>query len=905
MISQTTGSYDTLLEALDVGATVVTANNRLARYVGQLHDDRKLQAGQQAWVTPDILPWGSWVQRLWEEACLSGAVQESPLLLTPEQERYLWEQIISQSVVGGSLNHLGGTVRDAQEAWKLIRGWRLPLRSEQFNYNANSEAFWEWASAFKKKCDQSGWLPEADLVSTLETSIREARLRLSGRLFLCGFDEFNPQQEELLEAVHVQGTEVQIIRLAGEQTDPLKVRFSDRREEAERMARWVRWQLETHDSVRIGIVVPNLSDQRERIVQALDEMLVPSCQQPGGADTARPYNLSLGLPLSQYPMVATALQLCRWAPPNLQIKSVSQVIRSPFIAQAESEAGPRALLDAKVREAGEPAVALQTLLCFAAAEGKPYCCPQLSLRLQRWSLMMGKLPRKQRLGFWAEHFAELLSALGWAEAERGLSSEEYQTLEAWQALLRSFASLETVATPVSRQMAVECLQRLADERTFQPKTDRVPVQVLGIIEATGMQFDYLWILGLHSGLWPVVSQANPFIPLPLQRKAQMPHSSAERELMVARRLTNRLLESGRQTVVSAPSRDGDEVLMMSPLVEQLTDLEPEALPGWSGSTWRRLVQLSGTLVELQGDLGPPVDSELVPWGSAIFKLQAACPFRAFAELRLGARSLGQTQLGLSASARGTLTHRTLEKLWSQLVSQQRLLETTDEQLEALVHCCVEQAIDDCARSYPQTFSPRFRALESQRLSRQIMEWLEIEKSRPSFQVILREQGYEANVGGLRVHVRVDRVDELSDGRLLVVDYKTGDVRSSQWIGERPDEPQLPLYSLVVDGPVAGVIFAQVKSGRMGWLGLSEEPDLVPGAIAYDQWRDGHDFLSWQDLLDEWKDTIARLGSEFRMGDARVDPKQFPTTCMYCDLQSLCRVGEHRFLKKSSCGEDAL
>ncbi len=49
-------------------------------------------------------------------------------------------------------------------------------------------------------------------------------------------------------------------------------------------------------------------------------------------------------------------------------------------------------------------------------------------------------------------------------------------------------------------------------------------------------------------------------------------------------------------------------------------------------------------------------------------------------------------------------------------------------------------------------------------------------------------------------MRIDRIDEMPDGSLAVIDYKTSaSVPSpSSWLGDRPSDPQLPLYALAVE-----------------------------------------------------------------------------------------------------------
>ena len=43
-------------------------------------------------------------------------------------------------------------------------------------------------------------------------------------------------------------------------------------------------------------------------------------------------------------------------------------------------------------------------------------------------------------------------------------------------------------------------------------------------------------------------------------------------------------------------------------------------------------------------------------------------------------------------------------------------------------------------------------------------------------------------------VRIDRVDRLADDARVLIDYKTG-AATTDWRGDRPDNPQLPIYAL--------------------------------------------------------------------------------------------------------------
>ena len=266
----------------------------------------------------------------------------------------------------------------------------------------------------------------------------------------------------------------------------------------------------------IGVVVPELASQRDIVIHALDEILVPHALQPGHQYLVRPFNISLGPPLSTYPIIRTACKLLGLLAPPISLEDAGRLLRSPFIAGWEREASTRALLDGRLRETGELKVALETLRYHASQINKPYSCPLLAENIDAWIKAARECSRTDSPGQWSERFARLLKAIGWASG-RALSSEEYQAAEAWRELLGTFASLEPVTEPMAASTAVVQLRRMAGERTFQPQTGTVPVQVLGMLEASGLEFDSLWIMGLHDGAWPAPLRPNPFIPLPLQR----------------------------------------------------------------------------------------------------------------------------------------------------------------------------------------------------------------------------------------------------------------------------------------------------------------------------------------------------------------------------------------------------
>lgn len=866
-----------VIAALKAGATLVTANQRLARHLAMDYGAVQQTQGAQVWEAPDILPWPQWLERFWHES-FGLLDRDSPqLLLNDFQELTLWEEAITAQEEEPLLQ-ASAAARGAREAWQLLHAWRLGITREQENASEDVRAFARWTKTYLQRCTTSDWLDSALLPEAVRRALEAGRITPPSALILAGFDELTPQQEELLNQLRASGTQVTVLTPAAKSNRVVRIGVDDRDAEIRAAAAWARAALESGQT-RIGVVVPDLAAQRARLVRQFDEALLPAALYPG-ADPVRPYNVSLGEALAGRPVIHVALLILEFGIGTLSIARLGTLLRSPFLTGATHEAGARAQLDALLRQAGEETISISTLLRRA---------PSLSLHAQLRAWRDAIPARSQQLApsAWSEQFANLLKLAGWP-GDAPLDSNNHQAIVAWRELLARFAAQDLVSTRLNYAEAFATLRRMATERVFQPQTPAAPVQVLGPLEASGLDFDSLWVIGLDDESWPPSPRPNPFLPLDLQRARGIPHASAERELEFARRLTERLAASASNVVFSYPLNAGDEKRRASPLLQAYAEASPNDLPPPQANLVSHIFA-ARRLETLQDEQAPALAlGSVVKGGTRLFQYQAACPFRAFATLRLDARTPEEPQPGLDAKARGMLLHWALEALWKTLGSHAALSSMSEEALLAAIRNAVNEAMAILARDRSQTLSGQFREIETLRLVRLLRAWLEQEKGRAPFQVVAAEQKKTIELGGLVIEGRIDRVDQLDDGARVVIDYKTGQTSIKSWQGERPDEPQLPLYAVRLrrDQPVAAALFAQLRAGALGFNGLAQRAGIAPKVKPA-----GDTDAAWEAQLDDWQTTLTTLAKAFRAGDARVDPKEFPRTCEYCGLQALCRVHE--------------
>ncbi|MEO5341021.1 MAG: PD-(D/E)XK nuclease family protein [Magnetococcus sp. MYC-9] len=912
-----------ILKSLDPESLILTVNRRLARTLTRLADQQQRAAGAAAWPTPRILPWESWLEQCWEqildhrELPSAPTAADTPRLLNPWQERLLWERIIAASPAGESLLQVAEAAKTAQQAWQLLQQWRLTLTDADLYDHEDAQVFYAWSNQFASLCRKRGWLERAGLPRFLRRQLHMeggAPLRLPKRIWLAGFQRHTPDMQALLEALAPFELTMAPLAIPGQAGQAVRCGWSSSEAELLAAARWSRSLLAQSPEVSIGIVVPDLEQRLPQVVGLFARVLYPGANPSRLDPRSKIFNLSLGAPLTATPLIRDALLLLGMATGTLSRPRYSALLHSPFWRGGQEEWSARSLLDDRLREQGLLQIRTRQLR-REATRGDRHAppCPILAATLN--TFLHHLFPTGPAEGgdgqpatslapaspsLWMERFSRWLALLGWP-GEGPLSSGEFQNISAWRQALSLFATLDPTSGPLSLTAALELLERILAESPFQPEADTAPIQIMGLLEAVGERFTHLWVCGLSAETWPPAVQANPLLPIDLQRRHGMPHATFTQESTYHQELLQALLESAGVVVCSHPASRDDQPLHPSPMIIALPEADPcapadgEADPPLSEGIddYNAILFDSAHTKTLRDDLAPPwMPANGAKVGSGVLKAQALCPFQAFARYRLGARPRMEPQPGLDPAQRGQIVHSALTQLWQQLGQGQADLRRQSSTDNPVVKAAVHVALEEAARQWPDPLHPFLRQLEEVRLNRLLTAFLELEKERPvPFTVQKQEQKQTLTLGRLTLNLRLDRLDRLADDTLVILDYKTGASQVKEWFGDRPRDPQLPLYLLALadSAPqkVAALAFCQLKAGTCQFAGLAKEEGLLPNVPHFQRWAP--DCADWQSLIDRWRRVLTALGEAFLRGEAAVDP--LPQVCQLCDLSPLCRRHE--------------
>jgi probable DNA repair protein len=293
------------------------------------------------------------------------------------------------------------------------------------------------------------------------------------------------------------------------------------------------------------------------------------------------------------------------------------------------------------------------------------------------------------------------------------------------------------------------------------------------------------------------------------------------------------------------------------------------------------------LIEVSDETAPELKKKVHSSGGvSLIKDQSACPFKAFAHHRLAARGLEEPEAGLDMRERGNMVHSCLEKVWKRVKTHQQLVELTDKEQANIIEGAVDEIVK-LESHYKPILIGNFGVLEAQRLRALVSEWLQLDKARESFTIVKTEFKQAISVGDLSINTTIDRVDKLDDGSMAIIDYKTGKVSASSWFGDRPDDPQLPLYGVFAEHNVTSLGFAQVRKGECKYVGVTESDDCFSALKSIQ--KEKHAVDDWDSQIASWDSVLTDIANEFVEGHAAVDPTK--TACAYCDLSPMCRINE--------------
>jgi ATP-dependent helicase/nuclease subunit B len=844
--------------------TLVVPTARIAAALRREHARAERARGQRVWQAPDCVGLGAWLVRASLPSRSSGRLAPAFALLGDAQSEALWAEIIGAGgeLAGRQVEALARLMGEAETLvfdWELRGAWSasVGLTSEQVLARS-------WREAFRRRCAELGVGTRTMLFEACARAGLDLRAGARSR----GFEAAGPGLRGLLPPAET------VVDAGPAAVSPAYRLWASVEDELDAALDWALAARRDASAGGVALVCPDARGA-ERLVQRAARWLAvaPDAGQRGAPAVLASAVRGVTAPLVTHALLMLGATLAADGRRPLAIDDAVELLASPFLRGAQAEFGARALLAARIRQTHFEPLPLARFAALAR-EGR---CPRFADQLEAALRQYADTRRSQGLAAWVPAFQQWLAVFGWP-GEQPLDLQEEAAREAWNAALDGLAALELVLPGgQSGPAALGRLRQLA--RGIGTASVLAPdaIDVLTVEEAAVLRPARAWVLGLHDGAWPPTALTNPLLPHAVLRQGGAPGSDFARDAARARAALEVVRDHARELVLSHAEWDGDTPLRPGGGIPW--PLRQAARAPALGLHWTA-PSASVALEPVPTEASLPLAAARQRGGVGVLAAQAACPFQAFARYRLEAQALEEAAPGLDPRVRGELVHAVMAALWTRLRSRDAAAALDPHELDEAIAEAVEAALDPAAAG---GFPDGVRTLERRRLQRLALQSVQQDLRRGrAFEVIGIEAQHALTLAGLPLAMRIDRIDRLDDGALVVIDYKTGAVARKEWTLPRPLAPQLPAYALALEHePLAAIAFAQLKAGDCKLL--TEPATRLIGT------EEGRDRIT--QLRCEWREELTRLAQAFAEGRADVDPRDGPATCRRCDFAPLCRVHE--------------
>lgn len=840
--------YEWLSDALSNSGTVVTANRRLARVLGEKYAAQQLGAGKKAWRSPAILSRQDWLAELASTAV--GQV-DLPTRINAQQSQLLWERCLRKDLRDSEVS-IPNLTRLSRDTWQRLADWQVGIgdvaRSAQ---NEDQRLFATVAGRYLGVLEHENWVDDAGLGSLALKLIKDRRVVFSGRHTFVGFDRERPIIEAIQEALADAGTEVNNIPDTEPSAQASLQAFENTTAELRSAGAWARQQIEHNPEARIAIIANGLEKGSDVIARHVREGATPGWQH-GHKSLFDAVNVSYGRRLSDYPAISIALILLRWLVDDLSSADVSMLLRSPLLGTT-SVAG-RSRLELRLRQLPDRHWSPSMITAELRGRDDGENVSDWLARLAAFSKRRRELPKQATPAEWAVLFDEVLRAFGWP-GQSALDSTEFQLINRWRELLNEFARLGLVSSNMAPNLAASRIDLMANDTVFQPESSSALVQLMGPLEASGAAFDALWLSGVTTTNWPPAGTPSTLVSRRLQEKTGMPDCTPANTLHYAVEMLKRLLGSSKTIVCSYALSDDDAEQTASGLLQLFPSTTEVATndPGWYAARFPDKTDL-----RLADDSVPPVTAgERIAGGAGTIQRQLNDPISTFVQGRMGARVIYPQAIGIPAMMRGNLIHDALYNLYIDLPSSDTIRGWQGRDLTERIDASVGFAFARHERNVDAVLQ-QLLLLERRRISDLLRQFVAVDGARQDFQVAGVEGKFEFVAGHIRLPLRFDRIDSVGENGIAILDYKTGAKKRLLNRKKEVQEIQLFVYACATEAPVSALALVNIDSREIAFDGAG---------LGYT------DADEWPDLLQQIKVQISAACDEISSGDVRINIEQ--------------------------------
>jgi ATP-dependent helicase/nuclease subunit B len=588
---------------------------------------------------------------------------------------------------------------------------------------------------------------------------------------------------------------------------------------------------------------------------------------------------SAGTPLLQTPPGLFLRLLAEAAAEGFAPVPVLALLKHPFAALGLTPERCRSLVRAferRVLRGPRPAAGLSCLAAAARGVEKDPRPAALMAALEPLLEPLDAAHRRKSVPFRALLDLHVAAAERLAASAHARGPDRLWAGDAGEALAQAVRDLEEAAGDLEEVAPAQfpaILETLLQGIAVRPRYGRHPrLFIWGPLEARLQRADLVILGGLNEGTWPAEPEPDPWMSRPMRAQFGLP--PLERRIGLAAHdfvqgaMAPELVLTRSARVEGTPTVPARWLLRIGALLAALG--RPSGLPRPAGfASWAAELDRPERVAPMAPPQPrPPVDKRPRKLSVTQIGTWMADPYAIYAKHVLKLKKLDPLDAEIGPADRGNLVHRILDRFVA--LHPDALPEDAEARLLALA----DEIFREASAGHPAVWAywrPRLQRiarwfLEAERKRR--------EEARPVRTEVPGRMTFPAALDEFVLTAKADRIDRLGDGRLAIIDYKTGGAPTKKQVAHGT-QPQLPLEAAIAAAggfegvPAAAVgelAYWRITGGREPGeiCGIAEGPDaaqLAAEAVAglaqliatFDDPRTPYEPIPWPERIPRFSD----------------------------------------------------
>ena len=309
------------------------------------------------------------------------------------------------------------------------------------------------------------------------------------------------------------------------------------------------------------------------------------------------------------------------------------------------------------------------------------------------------------------------------------------------------------------------------------------IQVMGVLETRNLDFDHVLLLSCNEGNMPKGVNDSSFIPHSIRHAYEL--TTVENKVSIYAYYFHRLIQRAKDVTIlwNNSTEDGQRGemsrFMLQLMVESGHPITQHALQ--SGKNIARYIpQPIEKTPHVLSTLNAQLETNNNTLSPSAINKYMRCPLQFYYRYIAGIKEPEDTddEQELDNRIFGNIFHEAADALYHQL-PKHVTRESLDQLLKSKI--AIEKAVDDAfQKEMPKAIIGGLHLINREVIIRYLRQLIEIDKALTPFDILGLECDVEREISTLTTHRsplkiggRIDRLDQMNDGRIRVVDYKTG------------------------------------------------------------------------------------------------------------------------------------